>query len=140
MSENNKVCWSGYERVPGTKKYEKDSCRKKTVKESNEFDFEVFMEAKDKKKKPYKNYDPEKNHPEGGLKPSVAKKMGIHAGVETKREVEKKGGVKNLSDKTAARRKSFCARMKGMKKKLTSKETANDPNSKINASLRVWKC
>jgi hypothetical protein len=27
-----------------------------------------------------------------------------------------------------------------MKKKLTSPEKANDPNSKINAALRVWKC
>ena len=35
------------------------------------------------------------------------------------------------------RRKSFCARMKGMKKKLTSSKTANDPNSRINKSLRA---
>ncbi len=39
-----------------------------------------------------------------------------------------------------ARRDSFCARMKGMKKKLTSAKTANDPNSRINKSLRAWKC
>ena len=39
-----------------------------------------------------------------------------------------------------SRKKSFCARMTGMKKKLTSPEKANDPNSKINAALRVWKC
>ena len=38
------------------------------------------------------------------------------------------------------RKKSFCARMSGMKKKLTSKKTANDPNSRINKSLRKWKC
>ena len=38
------------------------------------------------------------------------------------------------------RRKSFCARMSGMKKKLTSKKTANDPNSRINKSLRAWDC
>ena len=38
------------------------------------------------------------------------------------------------------RRKSFCARMKGMKKKLTSAKTANDPNSRINKSLRAWNC
>tara|TARA_R100001591_G_scaffold49455_3_gene60054 strand:+ start:109 stop:360 length:252 start_codon:yes stop_codon:yes gene_type:complete len=42
--------------------------------------------------------------------------------------------------KAAGRRKSFCARMKGMKKKLTSAKTANDPNSRINKSLRKWKC
>jgi hypothetical protein len=38
------------------------------------------------------------------------------------------------------RRESFCSRMKGMKKKLTSKKTANDPDSRINKSLRAWNC
>jgi hypothetical protein len=38
------------------------------------------------------------------------------------------------------RRDSFCARMQGMKRKLTSKKTASDPNSRINKSLRAWKC
>ena len=38
------------------------------------------------------------------------------------------------------RRKSFCARMKGMKKKLTSSKTARDPDSRINKSLRAWNC
>jgi hypothetical protein len=38
------------------------------------------------------------------------------------------------------RRDSFCARMKGMKAKLTSAETANDPDSRINKSLRAWNC
>ena len=42
--------------------------------------------------------------------------------------------------KAAKRRKSFCARMSGMKKKLTSSETANDPDSRINKSLRKWNC
>ena len=38
------------------------------------------------------------------------------------------------------RRKSFCARMRGMKKKLTSAKTARDPDSRINKSLRKWNC
>ena len=38
------------------------------------------------------------------------------------------------------RRSSFCARMKGMKKKLTSAKTARDPDSRINKSLRAWNC
>jgi hypothetical protein len=38
------------------------------------------------------------------------------------------------------RRKSFCSRMKGMKKKLTSAKTANDPDSRINKSLKAWNC
>jgi len=38
------------------------------------------------------------------------------------------------------RRASFCARMRGMKEKLTSKKTASDPDSRINRSLRAWNC
>jgi hypothetical protein len=41
--------------------------------------------------------------------------------------------------KRAARRKSFCARMTGMKK-LAKPETLKDPNSRINQSLKRWKC
>lgn len=42
--------------------------------------------------------------------------------------------------KDAGRRKSFCARMKGMKEKLTSEKTKRDPDSRINKSLRAWNC
>jgi hypothetical protein len=42
--------------------------------------------------------------------------------------------------KAANRRKSFCARMGGMKKRLTSAETARDPDSRINKALRKWNC
>ena len=44
------------------------------------------------------------------------------------------------TEKDAARRKSFCARMQGAKEKLTSAKTASDPNSRINKSLRAWNC
>lgn len=44
------------------------------------------------------------------------------------------------TEKEANRRKSFCARMKGMKAKLTSEKTAKDPDSRINKSLRAWNC
>ena len=47
---------------------------------------------------------------------------------------------KNPKGKRAARRKSFCARMKGMKRRLTSAKTARDPNSRINKALRKWHC
>ena len=36
------------------------------------------------------------------------------------------------NEKDAARRDSFCSRMSGMKAKLTSEKTKNDPNSRIN--------
>ena len=38
------------------------------------------------------------------------------------------------------RKDSFCARMEGAKKKLTSTKTAKDPDSRINKSLRKWAC
>ena len=44
------------------------------------------------------------------------------------------------TEKDAGRKKSFCSRMTGMKNKLTSAKTANDPDSRINKSLRKWKC
>jgi hypothetical protein len=47
---------------------------------------------------------------------------------------------KNPEGKRAKRRASFCRRMKGMKSKLTSAETARDPDSNINKALRRWNC
>jgi hypothetical protein len=47
---------------------------------------------------------------------------------------------KPKTDKDAARRKSFCARMSGMKAKLTGEKAKKDPNSRINKSLRAWNC
>ena len=88
-------------------------------------------------KKPFKNFNKEKNHPEGGLKPSYAKKLGIHAGIETKREAERKGGVDKMSKKTKARRKSFCARMGGMEGPM--KDENGEPTRKALA-LRKWNC
>ncbi len=47
---------------------------------------------------------------------------------------------KNPKGKRATRRKSFCSRMSGMKKRLTSAKTARDPDSRINKALRKWNC
>ena len=53
----------------------------------------------------------------------------------------KKGTLKApTKSKTSGRRKSFCARMGGMKKKLTGAKTKKDPNSRINKALRKWDC
>ena len=54
--------------------------------------------------------------------------------VTTKPSKLKKGS------KAAKRRSSFCARMCGMKRRLTSAKTANDRNSRINKALRKWNC
>ena len=76
--------------------------------------------------------------PSGGLSAAGRKYINSKTGSNLKPPVSAKQAKK--SPKAAARRKSFCARMSGMKKKLTSKKTANDPNSRINKSLRKWDC
>jgi hypothetical protein len=48
--------------------------------------------------------------------------------------------LKPPQPKGGKRRDSFCARMEGMKRELTSTKTAKDPNSRINKSLRAWNC
>jgi len=48
--------------------------------------------------------------------------------------------IKRPQPEGGARRDSFCARMGGMKAKLTSEATANDPDSRINKALRKWNC
>ena len=63
-----------------------------------------------------------------------ANNANLKAPVTTKPSKLKKGS------KASNRRKSFCARMLGMKKRLTSKKTARDPNSRINKALRKWNC
>jgi hypothetical protein len=47
---------------------------------------------------------------------------------------------KNPSGRRKKRRLSFCRRMKGMKRRLTSAKTARDPDSDINKALRRWNC
>lgn len=44
------------------------------------------------------------------------------------------------SPKAAARREAFCARMGGMRAKLTGREAAADPYSPINVALANWDC
>jgi hypothetical protein len=48
--------------------------------------------------------------------------------------------LKRPQPEGGSRRDSFCARMEGMKSKLTSAKTAKDPDSRINKSLRAWNC
>jgi hypothetical protein len=71
----------------------------------------------------------EGKNPKGGLNAkgrASAKKQGMN--------------LKPPQPEGGSRRDSFCARMSGMKKKLTSEKTAKDPNSRINKSLRAWNC
>ena len=73
----------------------------------------------------------------GMTRAGVKKYRAMNPGSKLKTAVT--GKVKKGS-KAAKRRASFCSRMKGMKKKLTSAKTARDPDSRINKSLRKWNC
>jgi hypothetical protein len=80
-------------------------------------------------------------NPAGGLNAKgVASYRRENPGSKLKTAVTTKPSKLNPDSKDAKRRKSFCSRMSGMKKKLTSSKTANDPKSRINKSLRKWNC
>jgi len=80
----------------------------------------------------------EGKNPEGGLNAKGRASYKRETGGTLKPPVSREEASK--SDSKAKRRKSFCARMEGMKKKNTSSKTARDPDSRINKSLRKWDC
>ena len=81
------------------------------------------------KKKRFKFKAVHKN-PEGGLSEAGREAYNRATG----------GNLKRPQPEGGPRRNSFCARMKGMKEKFAKKETKDDPNSRINKSLRTWNC
>lgn len=95
------------------------------------------MARQDRVKKAF-DFKKSQKDPEGGLNRAGRKAFNRTTGGKLKRPVSSKQAKK--SPKSAARRRSFCARMSGMKKKLTSAKTRNDPNSRINKALRKWDC
>jgi hypothetical protein len=77
----------------------------------------------------------------GGLnRKGIASYRAANPGSKLSMAVTTKPSKLKKGSKAANRRKSFCARMSGMKKRLTSAKTARDPNSRINKSLRKWNC
>jgi len=77
----------------------------------------------------------------GGLtQKGVEAYRAANPGSKLKTAVTTKPSKLKKGSKSAKRRKSFCSRMGGMKKRLTSSKTANDPNSRINKALRKWNC
>lgn len=79
----------------------------------------------------------EGKNPEGGLNDKGRASLRAQ-GKDIKPPV--KAGEAAASPEKAKRRVAFCKRMTGMKQKLTSAKTANDPDSRINKSLRAWDC
>jgi hypothetical protein len=126
-------CWKGYEMIGKKKKGGKEvpNC---VPKEGKSFDSFMTEASPAWQRKEGKN-------PEGGLnKKGIASYRKENPGSHLSLAVTTKPSELKKGSKSANRRKSFCSRMSGMKKKLTSAKTANDPNSRINKSLRKWNC
>ena len=87
----------------------------------------IVKEALDKLEEDAKGY----KNPSGGLTPKGRKAYHHETGGTL---------LPPVKDPENHRHISFCARMGGMKEKLTSDKTANDPESRINKSLRNWTC
>jgi hypothetical protein len=94
------------------------------------------------KPKPKKNVDENKEYenPTGGLSQKGRDHYNNTTGSHLQAPVTKEPSKLKKGSKSYNRRKSFCARMGGMKKRLTGAKTANDPDSRINKALRKWNC
>jgi hypothetical protein len=77
---------------------------------------------------------------DGMSKKAVSAYRREHPGSKLKTAVTKKPSKLKKGSKDANRRKSFCARMKGMKKSRASAKTKHNPDSPINKALRRWNC
>jgi hypothetical protein len=118
-------CWPGFKPVPGKKEYSPGSC----VKEEVDLQEVAAWQRKEGK------------NPEGGLnRKGIESYRRENPGSKLSMAVTTKPSKLKPGSKAANRRKSFCARMGGMKKRLTSAETARDPDSRINKALRKWNC
>jgi len=134
-------CWKGYKPTPGKKPYSPGSCMK-------EARIATLQEAKliksKKKKKGGKSpawQRKEGQNPKGSLNTvGIESYRKANPGSKLKKAVTTKPSKLKKGSKAAKRRKSFCARMGGMKKKLTGAKTKSDPDSRINKSLRKWNC
>ena len=118
-------CWAGYKPVKGKKAFTPGSC----VQEDVELEEGEAWTRK------------EGQNSEGGLnRKGIASYRAANPGSKLSMAVTTEPSKLKPGSKAANRRKSFCARMGGMKKRLTSAKTANDPDSRINKSLRKWNC
>ena len=141
-------CWDGY-KAKGTKKKdgkEVPNCVKEGKKKGLWDNIHAKRKRGEKPAKPGdKDYPKTLNVDEGAAwtkKSGKNEKGGLNEKGRKSYERENPGSDLKAPSKKVGnpRRKSFCARMKGMKKKLTSKKTARDPDSRINKSLRAWDC
>ena len=96
----------------------------------------AFAVAKAKKSKPFHGYNKNKHARTGGLSAKGRAAAKRKTGANLKRPVTKKPGKLKPGGKAAKRRKSFCARMSGVKGP-TSKGGKLTPKG---AALKRWNC
>jgi hypothetical protein len=94
------------------------------------------MVTKSKKEKPFHGYNPKKHSRKGGLNAKGRAKFKREEGANLKPPVTEKPSTLKPGSKKAKRRKSFCARMSGVKGP-TSKGGKLTPKG---AALKRWNC
>lgn len=133
MNKKDDPCWDGYKMIGSKKKDNKQVPNCVPVKENQILTFSEWFELRELQEAK----SPAWQRSEGKNKSGGLNEKGRKSYEKENPGSDLKAPSKKVGNK---RRASFCARMKGMKKKLTSKETANDPDSRINKSLRAWNC
>ena len=101
----------------------------------NKVEKSLLTKAK-KKDKPFHGYNPNKHSRKGGLNAKGRAKFKREQGSNLKPPVTEKPSTLKPGSKKAKRRKSFCARMSGVKGP-TSKEGKLTPKG---AALKRWNC
>jgi len=138
-------CWTGYKPVAGKEPFSPGSCEKvKEEAEACKYCGHNPCQCDDSHG--FVNETAAWQRKEGKSESGGLNQKGVESyrrenpGSKLKTAVTTKPSKLKPGSKAANRRKSFCARMSGMKKRLTSSKTANDPDSRINKSLRKWNC
>ena len=125
-------CWTGYEPVPGKTPYSPGSCRK-----IGESVYKQMTQLLSEKSPAWQRS--EGKNPSGGLNAKgVASYRAANPGSKLKTAVTTKPSKLKKGSKAAKRRKSFCARMKGMRKR--QKSSNNTGKDRLSLSLKKWNC
>jgi len=121
--------------TPITMKSESCDCCSPTTQAFGVLVTDYFEKGK-KKSKPFHGYNPKRHHKKGGLNQAGRDKFKRETGANLKPPVTTKPSKLKPGSKRAKRRKSFCARMGGMKGP-TSKDGKLTPKG---AALKRWNC
>lgn len=140
----DEACWKGYHKEGTKKMFGKTypNCVKNEEVEQYEADDGPLTEEQLKSLREVAAWQRKEGKSEaGGLnRKGIESYRRENPGSKLSMAVTTKPSKLKPGSKAANRRKSFCARMGGMKRRLTSAKTARDPDSRINKALRKWNC